>query len=818
MYDRNEEDHVMPFSDLSNFELIMENEPVRTVILDRLDNNGFHTFLRDYRRETGMETDSHETGNQYYDIKEFNTLTFKNHPTTSMMHINIRRIAKNKGKLLGLLSTLKEEFDIIILTEIGNDAEHYINKNFLPHYDAFIDTPKHNRYGGTAVLIKQGYGSATTREELKMTKSCTCENCAYENTWIEIKTTNNEFIIGALYRHPNGNVEHFVHDMDKVLSQVPKRLSCFLVGDMNIDLLKFKNNLTFEYFTTLSAQNFMPFISAPTRITDRTSTLIDHIFVKLSDNDRHASVLAGNILTDISDHLPNFLLLNDAPRSNQKNRPFVRIFSEKNITKFKESLSEIDWTELLRGQNATEMCNILYYHVNNLFSSTFPIIRLSRKRAKDKKWITSALRQCILKKNTLYRKQLQKPTETNIKRYKNYRNVLNTCLKEAENIYYTNIFTERTNGITNFWKAFGETLNSKKKKQRHRLSKLIHDGNTLTDDKDIANGLNDYFCNIGKQISSEIKTKPGEFHKYLKNKINQTFFLAPVMEEEVYRELASQNPKKSPGPDKITPKLIKQCAMQLTKPLSIIFNKSIENATYPNPWKVARVLALYKKKSIYLPENYRPISLLNCFGKVFEKLIYKQMISFIEKHKIIYIYQYGFRKKHSTTLALIDIIDRIRFYADQNEYVLGIFLDITKAFDSVNHDILFHKLEHYGFRGHALGFLRSYLSDRKQYTSIQDTPSETLSISYGVPQGSILGPLLFLLYINDLQNSITNSDLRLFADDTAVFLHGDDPETVTADANNEMKNIVQWYNANKLKLSLNKSNFIQKTPEKTFVK
>ena len=190
----------------------------------------------------------------------------------------------------------------------------------------------------------------------------------------------------------------------------------------------------------------------------------------------------------------------------------MRIFSEKNITKFKESLSEIDWTELLRGQNATEMCNILYYHVNNLFSSTFPLIRLSRKRAKDKKWITSALRQCILKKNTLYRKQLQKPTETNIKHYKNYRNVLNTCLKEAENIYYTNIFTERTNGITNFWKAFGETLNSKKKKQRHRLSKLIHDGNTLTDDKDIANGLNDYFCNIGKQISSEIKTKPGEFH------------------------------------------------------------------------------------------------------------------------------------------------------------------------------------------------------------------------------------------------------------------------------------------------------------------
>ena len=171
--------------------------------------------------------------------------------------------------------------------------------------------------------------------------------------------------------------------------------------------------------------------------------------------------------------------------------------------------------------------------------------------------------------------------------------------------------------------------------------------------------------------------------------------------------------------------------MQLTKPLNKIFNKSIENATYPNPWKILRGLALLKK-SIYLPLNYHPISLLNCFGKVLEKLIHRQMTSFIEKHKIIYIYQYAFRK-NSTTLALIDFIDRTRFYADQNENVLGIFLDITNTFDSVKHDILFHKLEHYGFRVHALGFLRSYLSDRKQYTSIQDTPAETLSISYGVP-------------------------------------------------------------------------------------
>ena len=174
----------------------------------------------------------------------------------------------------------------------------------------------------------------------------------------------------------------------------------------------------------------------------------------------------------------------------------------------------------------------------------------------------------------------------------------------------------------------------------------------------------------------------------------------------------SQNPRKSCGPDKITPKLIKQSAIQLITPLTIIFNKAIISATYSNPWKIAKVLDLYKKNSRYIPDNYRPISLLNCLGKIFEKCIYNQMISFIEKHKTLYIYQSGFRRKHSTTLALIGVIDKIRYFLDKNEYVLGVFLDITKAFDSVNHDKLCEKLYHYGFRGHAQKFLRSYLSDR----------------------------------------------------------------------------------------------------------
>ena len=223
---------------------------------------------------------------------------------------------------------------------------------------------------------------------------------------------------------------------------------------------------------------------------------------------------------------------------------------------------------------------------------------------------------------------------------------------------------------------------------------------------------------------------------------------------------------------------------------------------------LARVTALHKKKNRSLPENYRPISLLNIFGKVFEKLAYIQMMDFIDKHKIHFVYQYSFRKKHSTSLALIVIVHKIKFALDKNDYALGLLLDITKAFDSINNVILITKLKNYGFRGHRSVFLRSYLSGRTQITSLQSCTSDMRTISYGVPQGSILGALLFLLYINDIKYVSREIYLKLSADDTAIFLHHRDPNILIHQGKLTMKQIMTWFETNKLSLSIGKSNFI----------
>ena len=340
------------------------------------------------------------------------------------------------------------------------------------------------------------------------------------------------------------------------------------------------------------------------------------------------------------------------------------------------------------------------------------------------------------------------------------------------------------------------------------IQKLLLNGKELTDTHDIANGINSFFCNIGESINQNLPKVGGHFTKYLKNKIAQTFFLSPVTEQETYKELNKLKNKKAAGPDELQPKLIKAISDVIYKPLTLLFNKSIEQAHFPNIMKIARVIALFKKGKMNEPQNYRPISLLNCFSKILEKLIQKQMMKFITKHNILYKFQFGFRQDFSTTLALIDTIDNIKQHLDNNEYVIGIFLDIRKAFDSINHDIMAKKLEHYGFRGHSLTFLNSYLDGRKQYTVVNNCRSDTLPISYGVPQGSVLGPLLFLLYVNDIQYAIEQTSCRLFADDTAIVLHHRDLKTLINIAEMNMLKLQEWFTLNRLDLSIEKSNFM----------
>ena len=242
--------------------------------------------------------------------------------------------------------------------------------------------------------------------------------------------------------------------------------------------------------------------------------------------------------------------------------------------------------------------------------------------------------------------------------------------------------------------------------------------------------------------------------------------------------------------------------------MSRIFNLSLSTGQHPDLFKIAKTVPIYKKGSRLVVSNYRPISLLSNLNKVLEKLVFSRVYKFLEDHKCIYNLQFGFRSKHSINHALIDITESIRQTLDNKGIACGVFVDLQKAFDTVNHTILAHKLNHYGIRGVANDWFSSYLSNRSQFVSILGFESGTKDVEHGVPQGSVLGPLLFLIYINDLHNSIKHSKVYHFADDTNLLNINKSPKKMQKQINSDLKLLYKWLLANKISLNCSKTEII----------
>ena len=364
------------------------------------------------------------------------------------------------------------------------------------------------------------------------------------------------------------------------------------------------------------------------------------------------------------------------------------------------------------------------------------------------------------------------------------------------------------------WDGIRDLINVSKKSSTN-INEIVHNKQTFTDNKDIAKALNNYFVNVGPSIEQKIPKGKFPFQSYLGDQNPTALTLNPCDADEIANIISTFGAGKASGPYSIPTNLLKEFSQYFSKPIAIIINKSLQEGVFPQPLKTALVCAIFKKNDKTKCANYRPISLLSNISKIFERVMYNRMEHFIEEHNLIYKYQFGFRKKYSTNHALLSIVEQINSNLDKKNFACGIFVDLQKAFDTVDHKILLSKLSHYGINGFANKWLESYLTNRSQSVTLSGCTSDDQNITCGVPQGSILVPLLFTMYINDMHKAFNECLVHHFADDTNLLFTDSNPRNLQRVVNKALKKqLVEWLRANRLSLNVDKTEFIIFRPPK----
>ncbi|XP_028166266.1 uncharacterized protein LOC114357040 [Ostrinia furnacalis] len=726
------------------------------------------------------------------------------------MHQNIASVLKKRDLIEMALQELQQKKNLnvqaICLSETFLKKGHESNIQFRDFKLAATYCRTNKKRGGTCILIKK---NITDFKELQITKDLASQS-SFECCGIEI--INLKLIIICIYRVPNfGNVNVFYDKLTMLLHSIVKKNSnkkIVICGDWNIDMLK-ANKYSEELSSILKNHNMYLNINLATRRLACLDLIACNI--KNAEGNIHYLALSDHETAQTLSFKTKCKAANDIPYWYEDHRDY----SKHNIFKFRECIKALTFSDVYMKDNLDEAFKEFHDLFLLFYDLCFPFIR---KKYSNRKvglpWITKGIRKSCHKKRNLYLAYINSSNNRydNRIRYKNYNRLLRSCLNKAQKLVNSHYINKSVNKCRAAWQVIKDNTNNNL--PRENLEKIKKDNKIFTNPNDLCQVFNEYFIELTNKPPLNNSTN-GSSNLHNSKRGHNSFYVTPTDTHEIIRIIGSLKNSKSFGYDGIRTDILKGVAQLISSPLSYLINMSFEQGLFPKQLKRSIINPIFKKGDRSDLNNYRPITLIPVISKVFEKAMFERLYNYITREKILKNEQFGFRKGFSTTLACFNLMKYVTESINDGVPLVAIFLDLSKAFDFVNHTKLLNKLHSYGIRGIANDWFTSYLSDRMQCTKInrlqnfykKDFFSDCVINDTGVPQGSILGPILFLLYINDLPDTIRHKCL-LYADDTTILIKADKTYDLETEINNTIKTLMTWLDSNNMKINIDKTNRI----------
>ena len=746
--------------------------------------------------DTYSDYDLNPDSCQYYDVHKFNGM-FTGKRNFFIMNFNIRSFNANFDDFSVFVEELTIQPHILVLTEtwfLDMRAEN------IPGYNGYHccrSSESSGPGGGVSIFVRKSLNAKIIFESSESLP-------AIEIVHLKIMcNTFSALHLLAIYRPPNSSfITDFIQKLDVELGSLPNNNGIVLIGDLNINGLVCGQNTSnlFDLFNTYSLN---PHIILPTTPNHNGSNAsqIDHLWSNI-EKQFEAGIFDS---VKITDHFANFVIF-ETELPGKPEKIIFRDHSETCINSMVDKITNfrLFFPLLTANRNFNSKFDLFHDEILNIYKSSCPLkTKIYPTENLRKPWITNDIKIRIQRKNYLFKryKNGALPFET----YNRYKLETEKILKKSKSSYLIRKYNDCRGDSAGSWKLTNSLLNKPKSSQI--AFETIDGYTTVNGGEDVCNIFNQHFLQAGHNLAAGIPNNHTDPLVYMGQRNQNTFYFAHSSPDEIVNMIMSFKNKKT-STENIPVIILKKVSNTLAPLLAELFNESIEFGIFPEKLKLGRVIPLHKSGTRKSVANFRPITTLSIFSKLFEKLVHKRLISFIKKYKILNENQFGFQKQKGTGDAILEFLDNAFESLNNNNFLLTIYLDFSKAFDTIPFGILLKKLQHYGFRGNIAKWIESFLCGRRQYVCIETYCSEIVETTLGSPQGSTLSPLLFLLYINDMYKSLNDIKILHYADDSTLYFEFPRGENCSPLVNLELNSLNSWLLTNKLFLNINKTKYM----------